>query len=69
MAGKPSLQVPYPHATGDHQRANALRLRRSRRGAHADRGRGSGRGKAEKRAAAALLDEAQMSQRYGRGRA
>lgn len=24
LAGKPSLQVPYPHATGDHQRANAL---------------------------------------------
>jgi UDP-N-acetylglucosamine--N-acetylmuramyl-(pentapeptide) pyrophosphoryl-undecaprenol N-acetylglucosamine transferase len=23
VAGKPSLQVPYPHATGDHQRANA----------------------------------------------
>jgi UDP-N-acetylglucosamine--N-acetylmuramyl-(pentapeptide) pyrophosphoryl-undecaprenol N-acetylglucosamine transferase len=23
MAAKPSLQVPYPHATGDHQRANA----------------------------------------------
>lgn len=23
MAGKPSLQVPYPHATADHQRANA----------------------------------------------
>lgn len=23
VAAKPSLQVPYPHATGDHQRANA----------------------------------------------
>jgi UDP-N-acetylglucosamine--N-acetylmuramyl-(pentapeptide) pyrophosphoryl-undecaprenol N-acetylglucosamine transferase len=23
VAGKPSLQVPYPHATADHQRANA----------------------------------------------
>jgi UDP-N-acetylglucosamine--N-acetylmuramyl-(pentapeptide) pyrophosphoryl-undecaprenol N-acetylglucosamine transferase len=23
LAAKPSLQVPYPHATGDHQRANA----------------------------------------------
>lgn len=23
VAGKPSLQVPYPHATGDHQRENA----------------------------------------------
>lgn len=23
LAGKPSLQVPYPHATADHQRANA----------------------------------------------
>jgi UDP-N-acetylglucosamine--N-acetylmuramyl-(pentapeptide) pyrophosphoryl-undecaprenol N-acetylglucosamine transferase len=23
VAGMPSLQVPYPHATGDHQRANA----------------------------------------------
>jgi UDP-N-acetylglucosamine--N-acetylmuramyl-(pentapeptide) pyrophosphoryl-undecaprenol N-acetylglucosamine transferase len=23
MGGKASLQVPYPHATGDHQRANA----------------------------------------------
>jgi UDP-N-acetylglucosamine--N-acetylmuramyl-(pentapeptide) pyrophosphoryl-undecaprenol N-acetylglucosamine transferase len=23
VTGKPSIQVPYPHATGDHQRANA----------------------------------------------
>jgi UDP-N-acetylglucosamine--N-acetylmuramyl-(pentapeptide) pyrophosphoryl-undecaprenol N-acetylglucosamine transferase len=31
VAAKPSLQVPYPHATGDHQRANAAAF--ARRGA------------------------------------
>ena len=29
VAGKASLQVPYPHATGDHQRANAALFARS----------------------------------------
>ncbi|HTB23234.1 MAG TPA: UDP-N-acetylglucosamine--N-acetylmuramyl-(pentapeptide) pyrophosphoryl-undecaprenol N-acetylglucosamine transferase [bacterium] len=29
VAGKPSLQVPYPHATGDHQRANAAAFARN----------------------------------------
>jgi len=29
VGGKPSLQVPYPHATGDHQRANAAAFARS----------------------------------------
>ncbi len=29
MAGKPSLQVPYPYATADHQRANARGFERA----------------------------------------
>jgi UDP-N-acetylglucosamine--N-acetylmuramyl-(pentapeptide) pyrophosphoryl-undecaprenol N-acetylglucosamine transferase len=29
VAAKPSLQVPYPHATGDHQRANAKAFSRA----------------------------------------
>jgi UDP-N-acetylglucosamine--N-acetylmuramyl-(pentapeptide) pyrophosphoryl-undecaprenol N-acetylglucosamine transferase len=29
VAGKASLQVPYPHATGDHQRANAASFARN----------------------------------------
>jgi UDP-N-acetylglucosamine--N-acetylmuramyl-(pentapeptide) pyrophosphoryl-undecaprenol N-acetylglucosamine transferase len=29
VAAKPSLQVPYPHATGDHQRANAAAFARN----------------------------------------
>jgi len=29
VLGKPSLQVPYPHATGDHQRANATAFARN----------------------------------------
>jgi UDP-N-acetylglucosamine--N-acetylmuramyl-(pentapeptide) pyrophosphoryl-undecaprenol N-acetylglucosamine transferase len=29
VCGLPSLLVPYPHATGDHQRANALALQRA----------------------------------------
>lgn len=29
VAAKPSLQVPYPHATGDHQRVNARLFARS----------------------------------------